>query len=135
MKAGSTSPAPGICQEKAQLESGYKRAKDAFDTARSVLRQKVGKSSRAEFLKLERATDLAWDRLEHAMGGFCYTYSDTRMWSTPRTDLVNMAFLWTTFCKPDSEAGTHGVLDGLSAGAICWFDYVLFLGTGRLAKR
>ena len=59
MKAASMAAGLGICQEKAQLESSYKRAKDAFDTARSVLRQKVGKSSRAEFLKLERATDLA----------------------------------------------------------------------------
>ena len=70
MKATSTSHAPGICEEKAQLESSYKRAKDAFDTARIVLRKKVGKSSHAEFLKLERATDLAWDRLEHAVKEF-----------------------------------------------------------------
>jgi len=70
MKAGSTSAAPGICQEKTQLESSYKRAKDAFDTARRVLREKVGESSHADFLKLERATDLAWDRLEDAMREF-----------------------------------------------------------------
>jgi len=70
MKATSTSPVPGICEEKAQLESSYKRAKDAFDTARIVLRKKVGKSSHAEFSKLERATDLAWDRLEDAMREF-----------------------------------------------------------------
>lgn len=67
MKAAATPATPGICQEKAQLESRYKRAKDAFDTARSVLRKKVGKSSQADFVKLERATDRAWERLEDAM--------------------------------------------------------------------
>src|SRR6516162_291479 len=70
MKAASTAAALGVCQEKAQLESSYKRAKDAFDTARSVLQKKVGKSSHAEFVKLERATDLAWDRLDDAMREF-----------------------------------------------------------------
>jgi hypothetical protein len=70
MNAAATAPAPEICEVKAQLESSYKRAKDAFDAARSVLRKKVGKSSHAKFLKLERATDLAWDRLEDAMREF-----------------------------------------------------------------
>jgi hypothetical protein len=91
MKAASTPAAPGICQEKAQLESSYKRAKDAFDIARSILRKKVGKSSHAEFLKFERATDLAWDRLEDAMREFathirahgCGVYEDIPPSSKP----------------------------------------------------
>jgi hypothetical protein len=59
--------APGFCEEKARLESRYQTAKDAFETARSVIRRKVGKSSQAEFLRLDREVDLAWDRLQDAM--------------------------------------------------------------------
>lgn len=59
--------AAGFCEEKARLESSYQIAKDAFDTARSVIRQKVGRCSQAEFLTLDREVDLAWDRLQDAM--------------------------------------------------------------------
>ena len=42
-------PAPHtsvICEEKAQLEYSYREAKAAFDTARTAIRQKVGRASR-----------------------------------------------------------------------------------------
>ena len=57
---------PGTCEEKAQLEFSYKEAEAAFDTVRTVIRQKVGRSSKDEYRTLARAADLAWDRLEHA---------------------------------------------------------------------
>lgn len=59
--------APGFCKENARLESSYQIAKDAFDTARSVMRRKVGRCSQAEFLTLDREVDLAWNRLQDAM--------------------------------------------------------------------
>ena len=64
-----SAPAPdtaGICREKAQLECSYKEAEATFDTARTAIRQKVGKSSRAEYLTLATAADIAWDRLRDA---------------------------------------------------------------------
>jgi hypothetical protein len=57
---------PGICEEKAQLECRYKEAEAAFGTARIAIRQKVGRSSKNEYLTLAGAADLAWDRLQHA---------------------------------------------------------------------
>jgi hypothetical protein len=57
---------PSICEEKARLESSCKNAEEALDTARSAIRQKVGKSSRDEYLTLDSAVDIAWDRLQHA---------------------------------------------------------------------
>jgi hypothetical protein len=57
---------PGTCEEKAQLEFSYKEAEAAFDTVRTVIRQKVGRSSKDEYLTLARAADLAWYRLQHA---------------------------------------------------------------------
>ena len=60
---------PGTCEEKAQLEFSYKEAEAAFDTARAVIRQKVGRSSKDEYLALALAADLAWYRLQHAGRG------------------------------------------------------------------
>lgn len=62
-------PAPhtSICEAKAQLERSYKAAQAAFDSARSAVRQRVGTSSKAEYLALDRATDLAWDLLQRAI--------------------------------------------------------------------
>ena len=57
---------PGICEDKAQLESSYKEAETAFDTVRTAIRQKVGTSSKNEYVILARAEDLAWYRLQHA---------------------------------------------------------------------
>ena len=57
---------PEICEEKAQLERSYKDAEAAFDSAGTVLRQKLGRSSRAEYLTLVDAVDQAWDRLKDA---------------------------------------------------------------------
>jgi len=37
-----------------------------FHSARTAIRQKVGKSAQDEYLVLARAADLAWDRLQHA---------------------------------------------------------------------
>ena len=61
---------PGICQEKARLESNLNVAEDAFNTARTAIRQKVGKSSKTEFLSLDREVDEAWARLQSAMREF-----------------------------------------------------------------
>ena len=64
-----SAPAPdtaGICREKPQLECSYKEAEATFDTARTAIRQKVGKSSKAEYLTLAAAADIAWDRLRDA---------------------------------------------------------------------
>ena len=57
---------PGICEAKAELECSYKEAETAFNTARAAIRQKVGASSKAEFMTLDRGADLAWDRLQQA---------------------------------------------------------------------
>ena len=65
--ATSVPAALGTCEAKARLESRYKIAIDAFDIARSAVRRKVGTSSKTEFLMLDRAADLAWDRLRDAM--------------------------------------------------------------------
>src|SRR6516225_2308620 len=58
---------PGICEEKARLECRYRRAEDAFDVARTAVRRRVGRSSKDEYLTLDRVADLAWDCLQHAM--------------------------------------------------------------------
>jgi hypothetical protein len=52
--AAAVPAAPGTCEAKARLESRYKIAIDAFDIARSAVRGKVGTSSKAEFLMLDR---------------------------------------------------------------------------------
>jgi len=67
MEAASPSLAQGICEERARLDAGYQRAKNAFDTARTAIRQKVGTSSKSEFLTLDRAADVAWDQLRDAV--------------------------------------------------------------------
>ena len=62
-------PAPdslGICREKAQLECRYREAEDAFRSARTAIRQLVGRSVKDEYLTLARTADLAWDRLQDA---------------------------------------------------------------------
>jgi hypothetical protein len=59
--------APAICDQRARLESSYKVAKDASETARTAVRQKVGTSSKAEFLRLDREADVAWGRLRDAV--------------------------------------------------------------------
>ena len=58
--------APGTCEEKAQLECRYREAEDAFHSARTAIRLKVGRLAKDEYLTLARAADLAWDRLEQA---------------------------------------------------------------------
>jgi hypothetical protein len=63
-------PAPhaaGICGDMTQLEGRYKKAQASFDTAQAAIRKKVGTSSKVEYLKLDRAVDLAWDQLQRAM--------------------------------------------------------------------
>ena len=67
LEAAPASFAQAICEERARLEAGYQRANDAFDIGRTAIRQKVGTSSKAEYITLDRAADLAWDRLQHAM--------------------------------------------------------------------
>ena len=84
---------PGICANKAQLEGRYKKAEAAFDTARTAIRQKVGTLSKAEFLTLDLAADLAWNRFQHAGRELathirehgCGTIEEA---SPPQTDLV-----------------------------------------------
>jgi hypothetical protein len=66
MGPASARHTPGICEEKTQLARRYKEAEAAFDTARTAILQKVGRSSRAEYLTLAIAADLAWDGLQHA---------------------------------------------------------------------
>lgn len=68
MGPASAPHTPGFCEEKTQLECRYKEAEAEFDTARTAIRQKVGTSSKEEFLTLDRAADLAWDRLQQAGG-------------------------------------------------------------------
>ena len=63
----ASAPHTGICEEKAKLERSYIEAKAAFDAAQTAIRQKVGRSSRDEYLTLEGAADLAWNDLQHAM--------------------------------------------------------------------
>jgi hypothetical protein len=43
-------PAASYALEKTRLENSYKIARDAFDTIRAAIWQKVGTSSRAELL-------------------------------------------------------------------------------------
>lgn len=63
MGAASVAVASSTCQEKARLEVSCRRAEDAFETARTVVRLKVGKSSKEEYLTLDRGADQAWDRM------------------------------------------------------------------------
>ena len=70
VEAASAPLEPGICEEKARLETNLDIAEDAFNTARTAIRQKVGKSSKTEFLSLDRAADEAWARLQNAMREF-----------------------------------------------------------------
>jgi hypothetical protein len=58
-EAASAPLEPGMCEEKARLETNLGIAEDAFNTARTAIRQKVGKSSKTEFLSLDRAVDEA----------------------------------------------------------------------------
>jgi hypothetical protein len=67
MEASFSSPAPALCDQKIRLESSYKVAKDAFETAQTAVRQKVGTSPTAEFLRLDREADVTWDRLRDAL--------------------------------------------------------------------
>lgn len=67
MDPSFSSPALALCDQKARLESSYKIAKDAFETARTAVRRKVGTSPKAEFLRLDREADVAWDRLRDAL--------------------------------------------------------------------
>ena len=67
MEASSSSLAPAPCDQKARLENSYKLAKDAFETARAAVRRRVGTSPKAEFLRLDREADVAWDRLRDAL--------------------------------------------------------------------
>jgi hypothetical protein len=66
MGPASAPHTPGICEEKAQLECRYREAEDAFYSARTAIRQMVGRSAKDEYLTLARVADLAWDRLEDA---------------------------------------------------------------------
>jgi hypothetical protein len=70
VEAASAPIEPGICGEKARLENNLNIAEDAFNTARTELRQKVGKLSKTEFLSLDRAVDETWARLQNAMREF-----------------------------------------------------------------
>ena len=70
MEASFPSLAPALCDQKARLESSYKVAKEAFETARTAVRRKVGTSPKAEFLRLDREADVAWDRLRDALREF-----------------------------------------------------------------
>jgi hypothetical protein len=69
MGPASAPQAPGICEEKAQLECRYREAEDAFNSARTAIRQMVGRSAKDEYLALADALDLAWERLQHAWRG------------------------------------------------------------------
>jgi hypothetical protein len=46
-----------ISEQKAQLECRYREAKDAFNSARTAIRQKVGRSEKDECLDLAAAAD------------------------------------------------------------------------------
>jgi len=60
---------PGICEEKGRLECRYRKARAAFDTARTIIRQRVGRSSKDEYSTLVDVFDLAWDLLLDAGRG------------------------------------------------------------------
>jgi hypothetical protein len=66
MGPASAPHTPGICEEKAQLEWRYREAEDVFHSARTAIRQMVGRSAEDEYLTLARAAALARDRLEDA---------------------------------------------------------------------
>lgn len=96
MGATSAPFASGSCEQKARLENSCKIAQAAFDTARSAIRQKVGTSSKAEYLTLDRAADLAWDQLQRAIKELathirehgCGTIEGAPPPPAPQTDLV-----------------------------------------------
>ena len=85
--------APGICEAKAQLESGYEVAEAAFDTARNAIQQKIGTSSKDKYLILACGRSSLVPPPARREGG-CYTHSRTRMrndpgsFPEPQTDLV-----------------------------------------------
>ena len=64
MGAASLAPAPRRCEERARLECIYKRAEEAFDIAQNAVREKVGKSSKEEYLALDRTVNEAWDTVQ-----------------------------------------------------------------------
>ena len=50
--------------ERARLEKLHNDAEEAFDAARKVLREKIGVTTREEFVALTRAVDITWHALE-----------------------------------------------------------------------
>jgi len=51
---------------RAWKRAGPRGGEDAFRSARTAIRQLVGRSAKDEYLTLARAADLAWNRLQHA---------------------------------------------------------------------
>jgi len=54
------------CEQRAHLRRERDEAAMALDMAREILGERIGKSTKEEFLLLDRAADTAWDKLQRA---------------------------------------------------------------------
>jgi hypothetical protein len=55
-----------VCGERARLERLHNDAEEAFDAARKTVTEKIGITTREEFVVLARAVDITWHALESA---------------------------------------------------------------------
>ena len=54
------------CDEGARLEKLHNDAEEAFDAARKIVGEKIGVTTREEFVALTRAVDATWHALKSA---------------------------------------------------------------------
>ena len=54
------------CGERARLEKSHNDAEEAFDAARKIVGEKIGVTTREEFVALTRAVDATWHALKSA---------------------------------------------------------------------
>ena len=54
------------CSERARLEKLHNDAEEAFDAAEKVLREKIGVTTKEEFVALTHAMAMTWHALESA---------------------------------------------------------------------
>ncbi len=66
MGGASLALAPRACAERSRLDRRHDAAGKSFEAARAAVRERVGKSSKEEFIELDRAADQAWNRLQRA---------------------------------------------------------------------